>query len=72
MEGITNLHNDIMAIIIFVAVFVMWMMGRTLYLFDSSMNKIPSKTVHGTTIELVWTIVPSLILVVIAIPSLSL
>jgi cytochrome c oxidase subunit 2 len=72
MEGITNLHNDIMAIIIFVAVFVMWMMGRTLYLFDSSMNKIPSKTVHGTTIELVWTIVPSLILVVIAIPSFSL
>jgi len=61
-----------MAIIIFVAVFVMWMMGRTLYLFDSSMNKIPSKTVHGTTIELVWTIVPSLILVVIAIPSFSL
>jgi len=72
MEGITNLHNDIMAIIIFVAVFVMWMMGRTLYLFDSSMNKIPSKTVHGTTIELVLTIVPSLILVVIAIPSFSL
>jgi cytochrome c oxidase subunit 2 len=72
MEGITNLHNDIMAIIIFVAVFVMWMMGRTLYLFDSSMNKFPSKTVHGTTIELVWTIVPSLILVVIAIPSFSL
>merc|ERR1712072_362454 len=60
------------AIIIFVAVFVMWMMGRTLYLFDSSMNKFPSKTVHGTTIELVWTIVPSLILVVIAIPSFSL
>jgi len=72
MEGITNLHNDLMAIIIFVAVFVMWMMGRTLYLFDSSLNKIPSKTVHGTTIELVWTIVPSLILVVIAVPSFSL
>jgi len=72
MEGITNLHNYLMAIIIFVAVFVMWMMGRTLYLFDSSLNKIPSKTVHGTTIELVWTIVPSLILVVIAVPSFSL
>lgn len=72
MEGIINLHNDIMAILTFVAIFVMWMMSRTMWLFDSSRNKIASKVVHGTTIELVWTIVPSLILVTIAVPSFAL
>jgi len=72
MEGIINLHNDIMAIIIFIAVFVMWMMGRTMYLFTADKNPNPSKVVHGTTIELVWTIVPSIILVTIAIPSFAL
>ena len=72
MEGIINLHNDIMAIITFIAVFVCWMLFRTCYLFDSSRNKVPSKQVHGTTIELVWTIVPSFILVTIAVPSFAL
>ena len=67
-----NLHNDIMAIITFIAVFVMWMLARALYLFDASNNKVASNVVHGTTIELVWTIVPSLILIMIAIPSFAL
>jgi heme/copper-type cytochrome/quinol oxidase subunit 2 len=34
MEGIINLHNDIMAIIWFIGIFVCWMLFRTLYLFD--------------------------------------
>jgi cytochrome c oxidase subunit 2 len=72
MEGIINLHNDIMAIIIFIAVFVRWMMGRTMWLFSADKNPNPSKVVHGTTIELVWTIVPSIILVTIAVPSFAL
>ena len=67
-----NLHNDIMAIITFIAVFVMWMLARALHLFDASNNKVASNVVHGTTIELVWTIVPSLILIMIAIPSFAL
>lgn len=61
-----------MAIIIFIAVFVMWMMGRTMWLFSADKNPNPSKVVHGTTIELVWTIVPSIILVTIAVPSFAL
>jgi cytochrome c oxidase subunit 2 len=72
MEGIINLHNDIMAIITFIAVFVCWMLARTIYLFGADKNKVASKVVHGTTIELVWTIVPSIILVTIAIPSFAL
>jgi cytochrome c oxidase subunit 2 len=72
MEGIINLHNDIMAIITFIAIFVVWMLARTIYLFDAKKNKTASKVVHGMTIELVWTIVPSIILVTIAVPSFAL
>jgi cytochrome c oxidase subunit 2 len=38
MEGIINLHNDIMALIVFILIFVCWMLGRTLYLFSSSLK----------------------------------
>jgi len=72
MEGINNLHNDLMGVVIFLAIFVGWMLFRTCYLFSSNRNKNPSKVVHGTVIELVWTIIPSIILVIIAIPSFAL
>jgi cytochrome c oxidase subunit 2 len=71
MDGIINLHNDIMAIIVFTGIFTFWMLGRT-YLFAAERNKVASKVVHGTVIELVWTIIPSLILITIAIPSFAL
>jgi cytochrome c oxidase subunit 2 len=72
MEGIVNLHNDVMAIITFIAIFTGWMLFRTMYLFSADKIKVASKVVHGMTIELIWTIVPSLILVTIAIPSVAL
>jgi len=62
MEGIISLHNDIMGIIVFITIFVMWMLGRTLYLFDESKNVKSLHIVHGTTIELLWTIIPIIIM----------
>lgn len=50
----------------------MWMGARTLYHFHHSKNPIPEKIIHGTTIEIAWTIAPSLVLVFIAIPSFAL
>jgi cytochrome c oxidase subunit 2 len=57
---------------IVILVFVLWMLTRTLYHFHHSRNPIPEKIIHGTTIEIVWTVAPSLILVLIAIPSFAL
>ena len=51
-------------------IFTGWMLFRTMYLFSADKVKVASKVVHGTTIELIWTIVPSLILVTIAENSL--
>lgn len=72
MQGIIDLHHDIIFFMIVVAVFVLWMVARTLYHFHESKNKIPEKIIHGTTIEIVWTIAPSLVLVFIALPSFAL
>ena len=72
MQGIIDLHHDICFFMIVVAVFVLWMLTRTLYHFHESKNPIPEKIIHGTTIEIAWTIAPSLVLVLIALPSFAL
>lgn len=48
------------------------MLARTIWLFNSFVNKIPSNLTHGILIELIWTTTPALILLIIAIPSFSL
>ena len=72
MEGIINLHHDLMFFICVISVFVSWMLGRTLWHFEQSQNLTPSSLTHGTLIEMIWTITPAIILLIIAIPSFSL
>nr|WCH57850.1 cytochrome c oxidase subunit 2 [Caulacanthus ustulatus] len=72
MEGIINLHHDLMFFICIISIFVSWMLGRTLWHFEQSQNSIPSSLVHGTLIEMIWTISPAIILLIIAVPSFSL
>nr|AHX02498.1 cytochrome c oxidase subunit 2 [Schimmelmannia schousboei] len=72
MEGIINLHHDLMFFICIISVFVSWMLGRTLWHFEYKQNSIPSSLTHGTLIEIVWTVTPAIILLIIAIPSFSL
>ena len=72
MQGIIDLHHDIVFFMILVLVFVLWMITRTLYHFHYKKNTIPEKIIHGTAIEIAWTITPSLILVLIAVPSFAL
>jgi len=72
MEGIIALHHDLMFILTIIGVTVTWLLLRTTYLFYYKNNPIPSTITHGTTIEIVWTVTPSIILIVIAIPSFAL
>lgn len=72
MEGIINLHHDLMFFICVISVFVSWMLGRTLWHFEQSQNPTPSSLTHGTVIEVLWTVAPAIILLIIAIPSFSL
>ncbi|KAL8167229.1 hypothetical protein V2J09_008728 [Rumex salicifolius] len=72
MQGIIDLHHDIFFFLILILVFVSWILVRTLWHFHYKKNPIPQRIVHGTTIEILWTIFSSIILMFIAIPSFSL
>ena len=72
MQGIIDLHHDILFFLVVIIIFVSWMLVRTLWHFNATSNPIPARIVHGTTIEIIWTIFPSIILMFIAIPSFAL
>ena len=72
MEGIIALHHDLMFVLSIIGAAVTWLLLRTTYLFYHKNNPIASNITHGTTIEIVWTVAPSLILVLIALPSFAL
>ena len=72
MEGIINLHHDLMFFLCVILTFVAWMLFRTLWYFEQKQNSLPSSLAHGTLIEMIWTITPAFILLVIAVPSFSL
>nr|YP_009350061.1 cytochrome oxidase subunit 2 [Spongospora subterranea]AIK19929.1 cytochrome oxidase subunit 2 [Spongospora subterranea] len=53
--------------------FFLWLLFKVIVNFNSFSNKIITKTInYGTLIEIVWTIVPALILVLVAVPSFTL
>lgn len=66
---VNSIMNPIMA---FVAVFVLALMVWVVLRYRAGANPVASKTSHNTTIEVVWTVVPVLILAVIAVPSFRL
>ena len=72
MRGIIHFHHDIMVIFVFICVFVTFMLARAVQHFYHEQNPISDGVVHGTVLEIVWTIVPALILLTIAVPSFSL
>jgi cytochrome c oxidase subunit 2 len=72
MQGIIELHQDILVFLIIILVFVLWILVRALWQFHEQTNPIPQRIAHGNTIEIIWTILPSLILMLIAIPSFAL
>ena len=71
-QGIQDLHHDICFFMVVVLTFVIWMLCRTLWHFHWTKNPVPSKIIHGTVIEVAWTVTPSLILMVSAVPSFAL
>lgn len=67
------IHNDLLLpIITVISLFVLGLMLYIMVRFRRAANPVPSKTAHNTLIEIIWTVVPVLILVAIAVPSISL
>ena len=72
MEGIINFHHDLFFFLILIVVSVSWILGRCILFFNEKTTKKAEIFVHGTILEIVWTIIPAIILIIIAIPSFSL
>ncbi|MBW8783743.1 MAG: cytochrome c oxidase subunit II [Novosphingobium sp.] len=67
------MHNIVlMPIITFISLFVLVLLLVVIVRYRRSANPVASKTAHNTLIEVIWTILPVLILVFIAVPSISL
>ena len=71
-EKATSLHNLLLVIISAISIFVLALLVYTCVRFRHSANPNPSKTSHNAVIEVLWTVIPVLILVVIAVPSFRL
>jgi cytochrome c oxidase subunit 2 len=75
MEGIINLHHDIFFLLVFIAFFVITIIGLTIYSFDASKYNPKfayTAITHNTQLEFIWTLIPCLILMMIALPSFAL
>jgi cytochrome c oxidase subunit 2 len=72
MERINDFHNFLLIITTIIVVIVLLLMVYIMMRFRASKNPNPSKNTHNTMLEVLWTVIPILILVVIAVPSFRL
>src|SRR5665647_3742 len=72
MDDIVWFHNFLLWIIVVITVFVLALLVIVAIKFNARSNPVPSRTTHNTGIEVLWTVVPVLILVMIAVPSFRL
>jgi cytochrome c oxidase subunit 2 len=72
MERVESLHDLLLWIITLISIFVLALLVFACLRFRASRNASPSRRTHNTLLEIAWTAVPVLILVVIAIPSFKL
>lgn len=72
MERIASFHGLLLGVITLISLFVLALLAYTCWRFREDRNPVPSKQSHNTALEVVWTAVPVLILVIIAVPSFKL
>ena len=72
MSQITDFNDFLLILMTAITLFVLGLMIYVAFRFNSRANPNPSSTTHNTLVEVVWTVVPILILVIIAIPSFRL
>ncbi|MGA3402807.1 MAG: cytochrome c oxidase subunit II [Acetobacteraceae bacterium] len=71
-QQIIDLHNLVLVIITLITIFVGALLGWVMYRYNAKRNPVPGQATHNTLLEVAWTVVPVLILVVMAIPSFTL
>lgn len=72
MEQIDDFHFLLLVIITLITLFVLALLIWVVVKYNAKANPNPSRTTHNAKIEVLWTVIPVLILVVIAVPSFKL
>ena len=72
MDDIVWFHNFLLWLIVAITLFVLALLVIVMVKFNAKANPVPSRITHNTTIEVLWTVIPVLILVTIAVPSFRL
>lgn len=72
LQGMLDFHNYIMVFVIFIGIFVCLILKSCVELFNNDINKTPYNFAHLSTLEIVWTVLPAFLLVIIAVPSFAL
>ena len=72
MENIVWFHEFLLWLVVAITLFVLALLAIVVVRFNARANPTPSRTTHNTLIEVMWTLVPVVILVAIAVPSFKL
>jgi cytochrome c oxidase subunit II len=72
MEMIHRFNNGVLIVVTLIVLLVLALLIYCIVRFNARANPVPSRTSHNTVIEVIWTVVPILILVGIAVPSFAL
>jgi cytochrome c oxidase subunit II len=71
-DRLSAFHDELLIIITLITIFVLGLLVYVMWRFNQQRNPVPTRTSHNTVIEMLWTVVPVLILIIIAIPSFKL
>lgn len=72
MDNIIWFHDFLLYLITAITAFVLILLVIVIVKFNARANPVPSKTTHNTMLEVAWTLIPVVILTVIAVPSFKL
>lgn len=72
MADVVSFHTFLTWLITFISLFVLALLLYIVWRFNSKANPVPSKNSHNTVLEVIWTVIPVAILVIMAIPSFRL
>ncbi|CAO3421886.1 cytochrome c oxidase subunit II [Azospirillum doebereinerae] len=67
-----SFHNLLTVIITLIVIFVAALLAYCVVRFNNKKNPVPSKTSHHTLLEVAWTVLPVIILIIVAVPSFKL
>jgi len=72
LEGMISFHNFLMIFVLMIGIVVFWLLIKILISFNEYSNPTPQKFTHSSLLEIVWTLIPAFVLLIIAVPSFSL